>query len=376
MTDKEFDDLRPYRNDEINAAMQRIIANPLIDEISKFLFPTTSTSEVKKMLSQINTIDDFQIKVMHYAINYIAKKTMTSFTYSGIDKLDKSKQYLFVSNHRDIVLDSALLQLALHDSGHNTSEITFGSNLMQNPFVVDIGKSNKMFKVERGGTPREFYKNSMILSEYIRHTLLNRKESIWIAQRNGRSKDGNDFTDHGIVKMFGMSSKKPIAENLAELNITPMSVSYQWEVCDLQKVNELYISREEKYIKKSGEDLQSILQGFLQFKGKVHIEVSKPISLEEITHISHQEKNEVYTSVAALINERIHNSYKLWSTNFIAHDLLSNSDNYANNEYSADEKDFFVSEMNKKLATLSGDYGELKDVFLGIYANPINNARK
>lgn len=374
--DKNFDDLRPYRDNEISAAVHRIAENPLFDKVMQFLYPGGNLAVLKEKFLQINTIVDFQYQVMHYAINLIAKKTMTSFSYSGLEELDRSKRYLFISNHRDIVLDSALLQVALHDTGHRTSEITFGSNLMQGQFVIDIGKSNKMFKVERGGTPREFYRNSLILSHYIRHTLIDKMESIWIAQRNGRSKDGNDLTDQGIIKMFSMSSDKNIAENLAELNITPMAVSYQWEVCDVEKVNEIYISRREKYIKKPGEDLQSIINGFLQFKGKVHITVTQPLTIEELNERAALEKNDVTAGIASLINERIFKAYKLSSTNYIAYDILGNNESHIEKQYTRSEKDFFISEMDRKLSALNGDLSELKDIYLGIYANPVVNYLK
>ena len=177
---------------------------------------------------------------------------------------------MYLSNHRDIMLDASLLQNALLMNGFDTTEITFGANLMQGQLVIDIGKSNKMFRVERpGGSIREFYKASMHLSEYIRHTIVEKKQSVWIAQRNGRTKDGKDRTDQGIINMFRMSSEGK-STSLSQLNLLPVSVSYEWEPCDILKTLELYAKRQGPYLKKPGEDLNSILTGILQPKGRVH----------------------------------------------------------------------------------------------------------
>jgi len=236
-----FDDIRPYIDAEIPAAMKRIAESEYLPNIYKFVFPDKKLNEVKEMLLGYKNIHDFQVGVMHRFNKQVITQTINKFSCSGFHYLDPKKNYLFVSNHRDIVLDSSLLQSALHNEGFRTTEITFGSNLMNPQLVVDIGKSNKMFKVIRGGNAREFYNNSTYLSEYIRFTLTKKGESIWIAQRNGRTKDGNDATDQGIIRMFCMSHKYDLIEAIDELNIVPVAVSYQWEPCDMFKTKELYL---------------------------------------------------------------------------------------------------------------------------------------
>ena len=214
MIDSKFDDIRPYIDDEIPAAMNRIAASEYFPAIAGFVFPEKELSEAQKILRSFTNIYDFQVGAM-YAFNYqVLKQSAGEFTYSGTEHLDPAKNYLFVSNHRDIVLDSSLLQFMLHLEGFRTTEITFGSNLMTSQLIIDIGCSNKMFKVMRGENPREFYKTSLHLSEYIRYTITQRDESIWIAQRSGRTKDGNDATDQGILKMFNMSGGKDVAQSL------------------------------------------------------------------------------------------------------------------------------------------------------------------
>ena len=205
MKDK-FDEIRPYYDSEIPEAMKRIVESPMLPLVASYVYPSMSLDDVRKMLLGFNTIRDFQYGVMYDVNKRIIANSISEFTCSGVEQLQKEVAYLYVSNHRDIMLDASLLQNVLVDAGLGTSQITFGANLMVNQLVIDIGKSNKMFKVERpGNSAKEFYKKSLYLSEYIRSVITELRESIWIAQRNGRTKDGNDLTDQGIIKMFGMS---------------------------------------------------------------------------------------------------------------------------------------------------------------------------
>jgi hypothetical protein len=368
----EFDDLRPYTDAEIPAAMKRIAESNHLPTIAKFLFPEKRLNEVQERLRSYTSIRDFQLDAM-YAFNYqVIKQTSGTFTYDGMKHLDPAKNYLFVSNHRDIVMDASLLQYALHIEGFRTTEITFGSNLMHSQLVIDIGRSNKMFKVVRGGNAREFYKNSLYLSEYIRYAITEKGESVWIAQRNGRTKDGNDATDHGIIKMFCMSGGKDIAQSLSELNIVPMTISYQWEPCDFFKMRELYISRDGvKYVKEKDEDFVSILTGITQPKGNIHIAIGEPLQQEELQLLSKEKKpNDICKGVVTLIDQRIHNNYKLHNTNYIAHDLRSNTDTYATH-YTPEEKEHFIQRCNRMLSQIDGDKKIAEQILLGIYANPV-----
>lgn len=373
MTNKNFDDLRPYYNEEINPAMHRIANDPLFSYLAEFLYPNVSVDIIKEKFRRLNSIYDFQIQIMQHAVNTIINKSISDFTYGGFEQLGKDKAYLFVSNHRDILLDSALLQLFLHTHDFNTSEITFGSNLMKSQFVVDIGRSNKMFKVERGGNPRDFYANSKHLSDYIRYTLLHKKESIWIAQRNGRTKNGNDATDPGLIRMFSMSGSNDIIKNIEELNIVPLSISYQIEPCDIMKMKELFLSKETKYIKAPDEDLQSIITGIIQPKGKVHIEFTKQITGEVLSRFSEMNNKNFITSLAKLIDKNIYEGYRLFDTNYIAYDILNNSNEFLGKEYTKEEYSKFLAEMNGKINLINGNKEELKDIYLGMYANPVKN---
>ena len=373
----KFDDIRPYNPDEVPAAMQRIAESEGFPIVASFVFPDQDIKKLRTMVANLKTTEEFQSKVMAQFNEQVIKRSTTEFNVEGIDTLQKDVPYLYVSNHRDIVLDSSLLQYKLHSLGFQTTEITFGANLMCMPLIIDIGKSNKMFRVERGGTPKEFYRCSLHLSEYIRHVITEKHSSVWIAQRNGRTKDGLDKTDQGIIKMFGMSRNDDKIKSLAELNIIPVSVSYEWESCDYLKAFELYISRNQKYIKRPGEDVTSILTGITQPKGRVHFEICPQIREEELSAFDCMTANEYHQQVARLIDQRIISHYRLWPNNYIAHDMLYGTNTYR--EYYTDvEKQLFIEHMAvlNQMAQLEQyevtDLDALYDIFLGIYANPVN----
>lgn len=370
-----FEDIRPYFDEEIPSAMARIAESELFPLISSYVFPERNIEKVRSQIRNIKTINQFQHEVMSIVNEQVIKRSMTKFSYDGIDRIDSGKRYLFVSNHRDIMLDSSLLQYILHINGHETSEITFGANLMCHPLVIDIGKCNKMFKVERGGNMRDFYQFSLLLSEYIRHTITQKNQSVWIAQRNGRTKDGIDHTEPGLIRMFVSSLSEDKLRALAELNIAPISISYEWETCDILKTLEIYESRFTKYVKKPGEDLNSILTGIVAYKGHVHIEICEPISIDELQIFEPLTKQEYVKAVARLIDKRINAAYHLHPNNYIAFDIRYGTKRYAD-RYTVAQKEAFCERL-KELSNYDGcELDVLMDIFLGIYANPINSRSK
>ena len=369
----KFDDIRPYYEDEISAAMQRLANSEMFPLLASYIYPGEPLEEVRKTVGSFTTVEQFQRDTMCRVNRQVIDRSITEFTCSGLDRLDPGKKYLFVSNHRDIVLDACLLQYHLINNGFDTTEITFGANLMMNPLVVDIGKSNKMFRVERPGRDiKEFYKASQHLSEYIRYVITEKGQSVWIAQRNGRTKDGLDETDQGIIKMFCMSEPKDKIKALADLHIVPVSVSYEWESCDILKALELSESRHTRYIKKPGEDLNSILTGILQPKGRVHFEICEPISDAELSAFDELTNNEYHKRVAKLIDSRINTAYRLYPNNYIAHDLLYGNTKYRS-MYTDEQYEAFVERVSQLEKYDSCDMDGLKEIFIGIYSNPVDN---
>ncbi len=376
MTTLEFEDIRPYKEEEIPAAMQRIACSKEFDLLASYVFPDRPTEEVRQEVMGYRTVREFQLGVMYHANKQILRRSTTGLTYSGIERLSPERNYLFVSNHRDIMLDASLMQNILTDKGFDSCQITFGENLMRGQLVIDVGKSNKMFKVARpGSNAREFYRNSLILSQYIRHVITEEHQSIWIAQRNGRTKDGIDRTDQGIIKMFGMSQTKDRIASLAELNIVPVAVSYEWESCDVLKVIELYKRTQGPYVKQPGEDLNSILTGILQQKGRVHLTFCEPVTATHLQALPNNTANEFHKQVANLLDQRICSAYHLFPNNYIAHDLLYESNAYQQ-MYTEEEKEAFVRHLSE-LDRYKDDYAPevLRRILLGIYANPVESKR-
>ena len=372
-TASKFDDIRPYDEEEIPAAMQRIAHSDVFPLLASFVYPGQPLEEVRQRVASFTTVREFQHDTMCRVNEQIIARSITEFSCTGLDHLRRDKQYLFVSNHRDIMLDACLLQYHFVVNGFDTTEITFGANLMMNPVVIDVGKSNKMFRVERPGSDiKAFYHSSMHLSEYIRYAIKEKKQSVWIAQRNGRTKNGIDATDQGVVKMFCMSEPRDKIKALRDLNIVPVAISYEWESCDILKALELYQSQYARYIKKPGEDLNSILTGILQPKGKVHIELCEPISVAELTALENLTNNEYHKAVAQLIDRRINTAYRLYPNNYIAHDLLYGNTKYRS-MYSDDEYSAFTAHLAKldKYEDIC-DLERLKEIFIGIYSNPVD----
>ena len=373
MNINDFDDIRPYNVDEIPTAMRRIANSSSFPILAAYVYPGEPLEEVRKRIAGYQTVRDFQMETMRMVNKRVIENSIAEFTCSGLDKLSPDQQYLYVSNHRDIMLDSSLLQYFLVNHGFDTTEITFGANLMMNQLVIDIGKSNKMFKVERpGGSIKEFYRSSRHLSDYIRFAITEKHQSAWIAQRNGRTKDGNDSTDQGIIKMFCMSCPDDKIKAIDQLHIVPVSISYEWESCDILKTLELYESQFAKYTKKPGEDLNSILTGLVQPKGRVHIELCNPISKVELVKFENMTNNEYHKAVAQLLDSRINAAYRLYPNNYIAHDLRYGTTKYQG-EYTLEQKERFLQRVNKLDRYDTCDIEKLKDIFLGIYSNPVNN---
>lgn len=367
-----FDDIRPYNDSEINAAMNRIAADPLFPLLSSYVFPDRSTEDVMQLIKSISTIHDFQMKVMFAANKRIISNSITELSYSGLENIDPTVSHVFISNHRDIMLDASLLQSIFTDNGLETTEITFGANLMQGQLVIDVGKSNKMFRVERpGNNIREFFKASEHLSDYIRATITRKHNSIWIAQRNGRTKDGMDRTDQGLINMFRLSAPQDKAKSISELNIIPVAVSYEWEPCDFLKAEELHLRNQGPYVKKQGEDLGSIISGITERKGRVHIHVCKPISIEELRPYNCLNSSEFNKQIAALLDSRICPGYKLWPNNYIAHDILHATRQFSDH-YTDAEESAFLAHFDR-LQQIHPDFGEVRHILLGIYANPVDS---
>lgn len=370
MTDT-FDDIRPYNDAEMKDAISRITNSPVFASVAEYVYPNTPLNQVRQRLSSIATVDELQNTVMVDIIQSIIRQSIESLTYEGAEQLDPAGAYLFISNHRDIVLDAYLLQFVLRQHHCPLCQITFGANLMQNPLINDVGRCNKMFRVERGGSPREFYRAMSRTSQYIRHTITYQHESVWIAQRNGRTKNGIDQTEVALVKMLGMNGGKDNVSAYDSLHIVPISISYEWEPCDLLKALELCRTRHGHYTKAPDEDLISILTGIKSPKGHVHIAINKAISSEDLTNISPE--NDFHEQLTSIIDKRILRGYRLTANNYIAHDI-SNESTKNRDHYTDDQRNRFEQHIQQLTASAQTDISSrLRTTLLNIYANPVDH---
>ncbi|MBP5721342.1 MAG: 1-acyl-sn-glycerol-3-phosphate acyltransferase [Bacteroidales bacterium] len=370
---EQYNDIAPFSDEEAAAAIQRLANHPNVPWISKFIFRNQPETYLRDILRNIHTVDEFQKVVMSYAIEWVIKTSVHNFSYDGLSKLQAIKgKYLAMSNHRDIILDPAFLQIILHWNNMPMTQICVGDNLLKQKSVELLIRSNRMIKVIRGISARELYLSSQHLSEYIRESITSGTSSVWIAQRQGRTKDGNDITEQGLLKMFDMSGTKDFVQNFLELNIVPLSISYEYEPCDILKAREVLISRTQKYVKTENEDLQSIMLGIKQPKGNVHMNFGDPLTEEEIVEASFCDKNDRYQKIRHAVDRRIIKGYKLWKTNYIAYDLMNGTSDFAE-QYTPEEVKAFKDYMAGQLQMVEPelDKAALADIFLHIYGNPV-----
>ena len=373
MDQTQFNDIAPFTDDEAAAALTRLSNHPNVPWISKFIFRDQPETYLRDILRSIHTVDDFQKKVMSFAIEWVIRNSVHNFSYDGLSKLEAIQgKYLAMSNHRDIILDPAFLQIILHRNNLPTTQICVGDNLLRHKSVELLIRSNRMIKVIRGISARELYLSSQHLSEYIRHTITSGESSVWIAQRQGRTKNGLDTTEQGLLKMFDMSGTKDFVQNFLELNIVPLSISYEYEPCDILKAREVMISRRQKYVKTENEDLQSIMVGIRQPKGNVHLNFGDPLTEEEIRAAAGCDKNDRYQAIRQAVDRRIIKGYRLWKTNYLAYDLMNGTRKYAD-RYSSEDEKAFKEHMQQQMqfAEPELDRAELSDIFLHIYGNPV-----
>ena len=368
-----FEDIAPYNDEEAAAALAKIANHPNVPWISKYIFSNQPETYLRDILKNIHTVDEFQRLVMSYAIEWVIGSSVHAFTYDGLEKLQAVQgRYLALSNHRDIILDPSFTQIILHRNNMPLTEICVGDNLLKSRTIEYLIRSNRMIKVIRGISARELYLSSQILSKYIRETITSGKGSVWIAQRQGRTKDGIDVTEQGLLKMFDMSGTGDFVTNFRELNIVPISISYEYEPCDILKAREVLISRTQKYVKTENEDLHSIMIGIKQPKGNVHLTFGNPLSDDEICAASLCDKNDRYQLIRQAVDKRIIGGYKLWNTNYIAYDLANRTYKYAG-RYAPEEVEAFKAYTEHQLDQVEPtlDRGELRDIFLRIYGNPV-----
>ena len=368
-----FEDIRFYNNAEVQQALQDYLRHPMIKALLQFSFPDSSFEEIEKKVLACKSIRDFQSSVIYQTVQQVLRKSSEGLTYSGFDKLKSDEAYMYISTHRDIVLDTSLLNCVLYETDLTMTASAIGDNLVQKTFLMALAKLNRNFLVKRGLGPREMLKSSQNLSEYIRKLLLEDKRSVWMAQREGRTKDGNDHTQQGVLKMLAMAKgEESVAEYFSKLKVVPVAISYEFDPTDVLKMPELLAKRMEQiYIKSANEDFKSILKGAMGHKGRIHIKAGEPINSETLQKIEHgaTSVNEQLKQLTGLIDRRIHGHYKLWPSNYIAYDLLHKENRYES-FYTSKEKRQFERRVTRRVDV---ENPLAVNSYLLMYANPVKN---
>ncbi len=372
MPEPVFNEIRPYNNQEIQEAIPRILANPQFKALLDYLFPPEEHQPILSKLKEVKNVEEFQQVLTLPAIQAIIRNTSEGLTSSGFENISNDEHYVFIANHRDIALDSSILGLLQLEYGLETSQITWGNNLMVSQLIVDLGKCNQMITVFREGSPKEMLINSKKLSDYIREVVVDRNKTVWIAQRKGRAKNGFDQTDVSILKMLSLSRKSDVKSGLADLNIVPVTISYELEPCGAMKVREIYRSKKENYVKDPDEDFKSIIGGVTLPKGRIHFTMGKPINDELLKIDDAANKSEVVEEVARIIDKQIYLNYHLWPTNYLACDLLENSNRFAAH-YDQKTRVRLAERLEMAQQLVNTDPDEIEKLFYQMYANPVYN---
>lgn len=371
----KFDSIRPFYDAEINAAIQDTVNHPMMKALMDFTFPDVDDAVWKEQLRKTHSIRDFQCNFIYQSLKKVLEKSSEGLSTSGFENLEKNTSYLLISNHRDIILDTSLLNACLFEHGLVMTASAIGDNLVKKAFMNTLAKMNRNFLVQRGLSPRELLQSSKLLAEYIGQLLLRENRSVWIAQREGRTKDGNDATHPGVLKMLAMGSDEENLMNyFKKIKIVPVSISYEYDPTDALKMPQLMAeANNEVYIKEKNEDFTTLLSGIMGQKKRIHIHVGKVLDIELDTIASEfDNSNKQIQALSQTIDESILKSYKLWPTNYIAYDIL-NKTNEHSHLYSENEKSLFERRMELRI---DDSNPIVLQSFLAMYANPVVNKMK
>lgn len=371
MNDK-FYNIRPYNDAEAVQAIAKLFGNQEFVNSLSFLSDQFDIDELVEIAKNCKSIFDFQNQFSGKIYNYFIEKSTSSIHFSGMENINSNSPYLFIANHRDIVLDSSSLQRYFFDNNLHGTKSAIGDNLITGPFFVELARINNMLLVLRSSSIHEKIANLHLLSEYIHHSIFEDKESVWIAQRSGRTKDGYDKTQQGLIKMLSMAKKRDPMECLKELRLTPVTISYEFESCDQLKAREMALSENGEYIKKPGEDFKSIVQGVLGYKGEIRLHIGTPI-IDEIDSIDKTLKaNDQLNEVTKLVDQQIHANFYLYKNNYVAYDFQEQSTEFES-FYSQQDKEKFLKYLKEKSIIDDVNAEKMMHHLLQIYANPVRS---
>ena len=371
-----YDDIRPFDPEELPAAFERLLSDTQFQQVLGYLYPGVPLEAVKTKMMACKTNLEFQLAFCYGFLKDLMAKASKGFDMN-VEAVDVTKRYTFVSNHRDIVLDSALLDVLLYDAGFNTTcEIAIGDNLLSLPWVKDLVRLNKSFIVQRSLSPREFLMASKKMAEYMHYVVGEKNDNIWIAQREGRAKDSNDRTQPSILKMMAMGGEGSPVDRLRQLHIVPLAISYEYDPCDFLKAAEFQLRRDVPGWKKTAlDDVNSMRTGIMGYKGEVHYHCAPCID-EFLDNLSPDiPKTKVFDVIAEHIDKEIFKNYRLYPSNYIALDMLEGNEAHAG-RYTAEDKAAFEKYLQGQIARIdipNKDEAFLRERMLTMYANPARN---
>lgn len=375
-TPAEFDAIRAYEDRDLSTTIKTLFADEAFRSVLQSLFPNQSLPLLEKQLSSYTSILEFQKNFIHGLVTQLIQKTGNGLTLDISALTNKGLPYTYISNHRDIILDSALLDILLIDAEFpQTVEIAIGDNLLVYPWIKHLVRLNKAFIVQRSLSLREMLVASKLMSRYMHFVITQKKNPIWIAQREGRAKDGNDRTQEAVLKMIAMGGEGTATERLMAMHIVPLSISYEFDPCDFLKAKEFQMKRDNPAYKKTrADDLVNMQTGLFGYKGRVHYACAPCID-DWIATRKGLSNAEFFAATARRLDEEIYRNYRLYPNNFVALDLLNNEKDYISHYSEEDKVQFeqYLQQQIDKIDLPNKDEAFLRERLLEMYANPAKN---
>lgn len=371
--EEDFSDIRAYNDDDVKGALEELVREPIFIRLVNAAFPGSAFED---LLNKANTIEDVQ---KHFIMGYLdrmLKESADQLTFSGLENINKGKAYFFISNHRDIILDSALLNYILINNGYASTEIAIGDNLLIFPWIKTLVRLNRSFIVKRNLPIKQMMSESQHLSNYIQHTLIEKGNSVWIAQREGRAKDSDDRTSSALLKMLNIGGQDAFLKRISAMNITPISIAYEYDPCDYLKAREFLLKRDNPdFVKSPNDDLLNMRTGIEGYKGRIHFHIAPSISDEIDKFKDIKVKKDQVVAAAELIDQQIHLNYKFFPCNFIAHEMLYPEKDFSAYYNAGDKKVFddYLQHQLEKIPEKDTDEKYLREKILTMYANPLIN---
>lgn len=372
----EFDEIRPYNNEELPQIYEELIADPAFQNAIAYAIPGVPFEAVAQKMRSCKTSLEFQKAFSAEFLWGIARKHTNGLTFDNSALTNQELSYTYISNHRDIILDSGFLSILLLGVGKETVEIAIGDNLLIYPWIKKLVRVNKSFIVQRGLSMRQMLESSARMSRYMHYAIAEKGQSVWIAQREGRAKDSNDRTQDSVLKMLAMGGEGDIVERLLPLNLAPLSISYEYDPCDYLKAKEFQLKRDiEGYKKSTQDDLKNMETGLFGFKGLVHLQAAACLNDKLLELDRKQSKCELFTQISAMVDKEIHRNYKIYPGNYIAHDLLAENKQFTDKYTAKDQNHFeaYIAGQIEKIDLPEKDIPFLREKLLTMYANPLSN---